>query len=330
LGRELSAHLLRAPEPAPLECLLGLLDEGIDLTFGPEPPEPSEYEILVAGRPERRHVAASARLRALIIPWSGLPEATRALMREFPHVAVHNLHYNAAAASELALALLLATAKGVVTMDGALRKGDWRPRYRPSVSVLLEGKRALILGYGAIGRRIARALRGLGMTVAATRRSIGRRGSEGPDEIHPPEALPSLLPGADVVFVCLPLTDETKGMIGARELALLPDGAILVNVARGPIVDEEALYRALRDGALAAAGIDVWYNYPGEEVERRDTAPSAFPFHELPNVVMSPHRAGALGMEEGEILRVRDLARLLNAEHRGEPLPNRVDLERGY
>jgi phosphoglycerate dehydrogenase-like enzyme len=117
-------------------------------------------------------------------------------------------------------------------------------------------------------------------------------------------------------------------MVGEAELALLPPGAVLVNVGRGAIVREEALYHALREGRLAAAGLDVWYRYPTSEAEAVDAAPSAFPFHELDNVVMSPHRAGHVA--EDDDLRMKALAELLNAAARGEPMPNRVDLEAGY
>ena len=165
------------------------------------------------------------------------------------------------------------------------------------------------------------------MEVIATRRSAGRT-LDGPDEIHPATALKALLPRANVLFVCLPHTPETDSLIGADELMALPPGAILVNIGRGRIVDEAALYHALYDGTLFAAGLDVWYTYPTDEASRVDTPPSAYPFHELENVVMSPHRAGH--MTEIEELRMNHLADLLNAAARGEPMPNRMDLARGY
>jgi phosphoglycerate dehydrogenase-like enzyme len=117
-------------------------------------------------------------------------------------------------------------------------------------------------------------------------------------------------------------------LIGERELALLPPDAVLVNVGRGPIVDEAALYHALHEGTLHAAGLDVWYNYPADEASRSHTPPSAYPFHELDNVVMSPHRAG--GSDESEMRRMTHLAALLNAAARGDEMPNRVDLQAGY
>jgi phosphoglycerate dehydrogenase-like enzyme len=190
---------------------------------------------------------------------------------------------------------------------------------------LLEGKTALILGYGAIGQRVAHLCRALGMKVIAIRRHITAPSSY---EIYPPDAMHSLLPQVNVLIICVPQTTETTGLIGERELALLPPGAILVNVGRGPIVDEAALYHALREGTLHSAGLDVWYNYPADEAARSHTPPSAYPFHELDNVVMSPHRAG--GADETDMLRMMHLAALFNAAARGDEMPNRVDLQAGY
>jgi phosphoglycerate dehydrogenase-like enzyme len=100
-------------------------------------------------------------------------------------------------------------------------------------------------------------------------------------------------------------------------------------VGRGPIVNAEALYRALRDGTLFAAGLAVWYDYPDAEEDRSQTAPSLLPFEDRSNVVMSPHRAGADGTGEIESRRIFQLAELMNAAARREEMPNRVDLQAG-
>jgi len=323
----LSVHLLRELDPALMARLRAELDPAVRLTVGAKPPKKANYEILVAGRPNRDHLTQSSNLRALIIPFAGLPEETRGLMLDFPRIAVHNLHHNATATAEMAIALLLAAAKRLVPADRALRHGDWTPRYDMNSIFLLEGKTALILGQGAVGRRVANLCRGLGMHVIRIRRHPpGDR--EG--EVYAPEALPNLLPRADVLIVCLPLTSETEGMIGKGELELLPSRAILVNVGRGAVVEEKALYHALRDGTLCAAGVDVWYQYPEGEDDRSRTHPASLPFADLDNIVMSPHRAGAGGTAEIESRRVSELATLLNAAARQREMPNRVDLEAGY
>jgi phosphoglycerate dehydrogenase-like enzyme len=130
-----------------------------------------------------------------------------------------------------------------------------------------------------------------------------------------------------VLFISLPLTHETRGIIGADEISLLPRDAVIINVARGAVIEEGALYEALREGRIHA-GLDVWYDYPTTPEMRKNTQPSRFAFQELDNVVMSPHVAGH--SDETDDLRARALAEMLNAAAGGKPLPNRVDLESGY
>ncbi|MCS7038226.1 MAG: 2-hydroxyacid dehydrogenase [Anaerolineae bacterium] len=324
----LAVHVCHAgilPQP---EVFRDLLDPGIRLTLGPERP-PGPVDILVCGRPTREQLALPG-LRAVIVPFAGVPEETLALLAEFPHIALHNLHHNDAATAEMALGLLLAVSRRIIPVDRLLRQHDWTPRYEPPPQVILAGRTALILGYGAIGRRLARVLRALDMRVLATRRSGTTPMDDGIATVFPAAALSDLLPQAHVLLITLPLTPETRGLIGARELALLPRGAILVNVGRGPIVDEAALYRALADGHLLGAGLDVWYRYPADEAGRKHTPPSDYPFHELDNVVLSPHRGGMAGGQDLERRRLEALAAMLNTAARGEPLPNRVDPTRGY
>ena len=264
----------------------------------------------------------------LIIPWAGVPPETRALLAEFPNIATHNLHHNAQPVAEMVLTLLVSAAKLVVPFDQLLRRNDWTPRYLPSQAQLLAGKTALILGYGAIGRHTAGYCKALGMRVLATRRRPAHESSGPADEVHPATALASLLPRANALLICLPHTPDTNGLIGRKELALLPQGSILVNVGRGPIVDQAALYMALQNRHLHAAGLDVWYNYPTDPASRSRTVPADFPFRELDNVVMSPHRAGST--TESNSLRMTHLAGLLNAVAGEQALPNRVDLAAGY
>lgn len=325
--------VLSPTEQLDLDHLHAALDPGIVVTFGAPLPEPARFDVLVAGRPTLAQLQASPNLAALVIPFAGLPEEIRDLLlapaNGLGRVAVYNLHHNTAPTAEMALALLLAAARLIVPNDRALRRGDWRLRYDPPPVTLLRGKRVLILGYGAIGQQVGRVCQALDMQVLAVRRTQHAPADAGV-ALYGPQALPDLLPQADVLMITLPLTEETRGLLGAAELAALPAGALLVNVGRGPVVEEGALYRALADGRLAAAGLDVWYNYPADAAARAHTFPSAYPFHELDNVVLSPHVGGAFGAAGTERERMAHLARLLNALHRGEPAPNRVDLKLGY
>lgn len=322
----LAVHVRRLPEPDDLKLLEERLGDAVSLTYGEEAPQGVPFEVLVAGRPSEELLQASDRLRALIVPFAGFPQETRELLLRFPELAVYNLHHNAPATAELALALLLAACKRIVPVDRALRAHDWRPRYGNDF-VQLAGKTALVLGLGAIGRRVARGCRALGMKVVAVRRR-GPWEDADADAVHPPDALARLLPRANAVVVCLPATPETEGVIGAAELALLPEHALLVNVARGPIVAERPLFEALESGRLFGAGLDVWYQYPKKREESENVQPAELPFHELANVVMSPHRGGHV--QETEPLRMAGLAELLQVLSRGEQPGNRVDVQAGY
>lgn len=265
----------------------------------------------------------------MIIPWAGLSARVARTLKEAPHVAVHNIHHNAEPVAESALALLLSAAKRTIPFDSELRKGSWLPRFTArNEAVTLGGKTALVLGYGAIGRRVAQMCKGLGMRTRATRRTAVEGDIHEGIELYRHDALHRLLPESNVLIVCLPLTGKTKGLIGAEELSLLPKDALLVNVARAKIVDEQALFDALQSGHLFGAGLDVWYRYPRSEAERGSTYPGTCPFHELNNVVLSPHRADHC--KENEILRVEALAQSLNAAARGEEVPNALSLEEGY
>ncbi len=318
----LKAHLIRfwADEQDPHRLAKRLVPT-IHLTWGKTPPE--DCQLLVAGRPKAEHLATCPNLKWIIIPWAGVPEETSELLRDYPHISLHNLHYNAVDTAEMALALLLSASKSLSLSDRALRANNWQHRSRPDLSVRLEGKTALILGYGEIGRRVGRALRGMGLHVLGVRRH-----PQGETDVYSMDALPDLLPQANVLILTLPLTAETKGLIGKRELAMLPERAILVNVGRGAVVDQGALYHALRERKLFAAGLEVWYNYPSDKDAVVNTPPADYPFHELDNVVMSPHRGGS--SLEADRERLQQLAEMLNAAARGEPLPNRVDVRRGY
>jgi phosphoglycerate dehydrogenase-like enzyme len=323
---KLHIHIVRPSDKDFLDSLRSLLRPEIVLTSGSELPVPAEYHILVDGVPEREFLTASSNLHTVLIPWAGLSTRTRDVLLEFPHLAVHNLHYNAAPVAETAIALMLAAAKRLVPIDRTFRKHDWSPRYSPGGSMLLDGKTALIVGFGAIGRHIGLLCHGLGMKVTATRRTLAST-DDTFAQIHSASLLHRLLPRASVLFISAALTPDTRGLIGKEELALLPDGAVVVNVARGPIIDEAALFEELKGGRIRA-GLDVWYNYPKEEKDRANTPPSAYPFHELDNVVMTPHMAEE--SDESEFLRVTALAEVLNAAAAGDPLPNKVDPNRGY
>ncbi len=325
----LKVHYHIDPGTPALEILRAGLDQGIQLSAGEELPPQPDIQVLINGTPEREYLSASSLLNSLIIPYAGFPESTRRLLVDFPHLKVYNLHHNAAPTAEMAVALLLAAAKFLVPIDREFREHNWVPRYETNPALLLEGKTALVLGFGNIGQRVGLVCQALGMEVIGVRRNHEARLLPGLlAEVHTIDHLDRLLPRSHVLIITLPITPHTDGLVGAGQIGCMPPGGLLVNVGRGRIVDQAALYQALTDGTLAAAGVDVWYNYPGSPGERDSTPPSDFPFHELENIVMSPHRGG--GSRDTERLRMQHLAELLNALHNGSPTSNQVDIKAGY
>lgn len=316
----LTLHVSNGFDSDGIEHLSKRLRGIANLTVGPEPTPLTD--VWCTGSATSEAIRTLGQLKAVIVPWAGVPEKLIEAVSAKPEVSLHNLHHNADASAEMALALLLAASRQIPRADSQIRGGNWGMRFGLPEPVLLHGKTALILGWGEIGSRVGRVCRAMGMKVIGVRRL---KKADDPDFIRSFEDLDSLLPKVNALIVCAPLTVETRGMIGGKQLALMPPGGLLVNVGRGPIVDEEALYKALESGHLASAGIDVWYRYPkGEE----SCLPSAFPFHELPNVALSPHRAGAASQVESE--RVKHMVKLLKSLALGQNDLWRVDLTRGY
>jgi phosphoglycerate dehydrogenase-like enzyme len=150
-------------------------------------------------------------------------------------------------------------------------------------------------------------------------RALPERARLGLDWIGQPDRLPELLTKSDAVVLSAPLTAETEGMIGAAELRGMKATAVLVNVGRGPLVSERALYEALRDREIAGAAIDVWYSYP---VAGSTAEPSRYPFGELDNVLLTPHVSGLTA--ETYRGRIGDIVANISRLASGERLENVV------
>jgi len=185
--------------------------------------------------------------------------------------------------TEHVLAMILALAKRLLVEQDELRRGAFNQQV-PTRE--LSGGTCAILGFGGIGRAVAPLARALGMRVFA----VNSKGtaSESVDFIGTLGDLEHVLRAADVVVVTLPLTGATRGLIGSRELGWMRPDAILVNVARGSIIDEEALYRHLLKYPGFSAGVDVWWDEPFLDHRLR----VGHPFLELPNFLGSPHNSG--------------------------------------
>jgi len=190
----------------------------------------------------------------------------------------------------------------------------------------------VVVGFGKLGKEVARMGLAFGMKVTALRRSLrsDQTVMDGSITTRSANHLLAEVQDARAVMVCCPGTRETVGLVDAKVLGNMSKTCIIVNVGRGPVVDQEALYRALETQSIFAAGIDTWYSYPPDYKSRSSWPPAEWPFQNLDNVVMSPHRGGAGGTEEVEQLRISGIADGLNALSRGEPWPHMFNLMKGY
>ena len=211
-----------------------------------------------------------------------------------PGCTVCNVFEHEIAIGEWVLMEMLALTRNLLSRDKGLREGirTTAHRFEGEAELDLRGRTIGLIGLGHIGSEVARLGRAIGMeAIGVTRNPTREReAAAGLRWLRPIAALDELLHESDFAVVALPLTPETRSLIGREELRLLGPDGYLINASRGPIVDEEALFDVLRTRAIAGAGIDVWYRYPAAAGER--TLPSRFPFWELENVVMTPHLAG--------------------------------------
>ncbi|GAA1551348.1 2-hydroxyacid dehydrogenase [Actinomadura kijaniata] len=238
-------------------------------------------------------VAAAPKLAFVQMPAVGTDSLDTAALAAAGVPAANTAGANARSVAEWAVGAAFALCRGLVWNDRAVRAGGW-----PQMEALARGPREIhtqrvgIVGYGAIGAETARLFAALGCPVSYW----SRRRRE--NAVATYRDLDDLLARSDILVLALPLTDDTRGLVGPDRLALLPDRALLVNVARGGIAPDDAVLAALESGRLAGAALDVF-----------DTEPPAedHPLRAHENVLLSPHVAGATGQAQLNIVtRVRD------------------------
>lgn len=223
---------------------------------------------------------------------------------------------HAAAISEFVLGTMLMFAKGALHSFENMQKHEWE-RY---LSTMLHGRTVGIVGLGNIGREIARLSKAFNMRVIATRRSARKTGkARNVDILLPQKELKQLLAESDYVALAVPLTPDTQNLIGEAELKAMKPTACLINIARGGVIDEDALITALKNGQIAGAGLDV---------TAREPLPADSPLWEMDNVILSPHVSG--GMEDYMLRATELFCENLKRRREGRKLLNVVKRKRGY
>ena len=304
--------------------LVAMVQMPITLAVLPHGPEAermhllSRAEIVISGEWTAAMGRAAQRLRFLQVSAAGCDKIDAAAIPE--GVLVANCYEHEWPVAEYVLMMCMALSRRLLEADRALRRGDWRlwPAAGTILRAELRGRTIGLIGLGHIGRAVAT------LAAAFHMRTIGIDAKPISDEVRQslglawagtPDDLARLLRESDFVVVAVPLNAQTRGMLGARELALLGPDAYLINPARGAIVDEQALYEALRSRSLAGAALDTWWQYPHDD---EGGPPSRFPFAALDNVIMTPHNS-ATTLETVE-RRVHAIAANIKRFLRGEPV----------
>ena len=299
-----------------IEGLPSASEAGFNYRFwdgGPEfPADPADCAFYVV--PYLKGAETSVRplpemtsVRAVQTLTAGIDHVERGLKFLAPGVQLCNAKgVHEASTAELALALILASLRGIPRFVEGQRQEEWRTGFYPA----LADKSVLIVGYGSIGSAIEDRLAPFECARVARVARSARATERGP--VHPLAELPALLPEADVVVLSMPLTDTSRGLVNADFLGRMKDGALLVNVSRGPVVDTKALLTELESGRINAA-LDVTDPEP---------LPAGHPLWHAPGVLISPHVGGPTSAFAPRAKRL--LASQLTRFASGEPLDNVV------
>jgi phosphoglycerate dehydrogenase-like enzyme len=263
----------------------------------------SEAEIIVSGRLNEEDIHDG--IKAMIIPYVGYNQVDIDLLNNH-HIALFNTQVNGVFVAERALGLCLSVMGKIALVHDNVKHDLWSTYESPSEWISLRKKRVGLLGYGVIGRAIHEMMKPFDVKAYTI-----NRGKEYHDItlIHTVE---ERIDQVDVLFVQVPLNDTTEGLLDKKLLERMKN-MFLINVGRGKVIDEDALYQVLTDGTLKGFASDVWYQYPKKRTKKR--APSNYPICELNHVVCTSHSAG--NIEGIDALTYDDVARRIMAIKNG-------------
>lgn len=268
---------------------------------------------------DRDVFASASRLRWVQSPAAGVGSLMFPELLASPVVITSARGIRARSIAEHVLGVTIALARAMPAALRAQTAHRWAQEELETEARTLQGQRMGIVGLGAIGLELVKMAAPFGFRISAIRRRAGEPPPDGVEAVWTPDRLPDLLSQSDVVVLAAPHTPETKRLIGRAQLDRMKRGALLVNIARGKLVDDEAVIDALRDGRLGGAALDVFSQEPLD--------PSS-PYWDLPNVIITPHTSGA--MKDYWTPLVALFSDNLRRFEKGEPLLNVVDKVAGY
>jgi len=279
-------------------------------------------DVLVSMRFQRRGPAPAFRL--LHVPGAGLDGIDFAAL---PTAAtVCNVFEHEIPMAEYALACMLEHQVELAALRARFSTEQWTDAYlKRQPRGELFGKTVVIVGFGRIGQAVASRAQAFGLhVIAISARARDGRVAGPMDEAYTPAELDPALARADFVVLTCPLDERTRDSFAAAQFAAMRADAVLINIARAAVVDQSALYHALRDNLIAKAYLDVWYSYPSGESDA--VAPAQYRFEDLPNAYCTPHASGwTQGLFER---RYAIIAANINRLHQGQPLQNVVTIPR--
>lgn len=244
----------------------------------------SDAQIIIGWKPTEKLLRAAVKLQLFINPGAGIQHLVSFFkeINQSRNVKLINGHGNAYFTAQHGVALLLTLANKVIPHHLWLKEGKWRLGDKQAKSIPLKYRKIGLLGYGHVNKHIHKMLQGFTNDI-----QFIKNDQKDINELN------KFLKQIDILICAVPFTSKTKNLLKMEELKLLGENGIIINLSRGQIINEKDLYEALQNKLIQSAAIDVWYNYDPIPDEQNRKYPFHYPFHELENIVLSPHRAAS-------------------------------------
>ena len=244
----------------------------------------SDAQIIIGWKPTEKLLRAAVKLQLFINPGAGIQHLVSFFkeINQSRNVKLINGHGNAYFTAQHGVALLLTLANKVIPHHLWLKEGKWRLGDKQAKSIPLKYRKIGLLGYGHVNKHIHKMLQGFTNDIRFIK-----------NDQKDINELNKFLKQIDILICAVPFTSKTKNLLKMKELKLLGENGIVINLSRGQIINEKDLYEALQNKLIQSAAIDVWYNYDPIPDEQNRKYPFHYPFHELENIVLSPHRAAS-------------------------------------
>ncbi|MBK9333208.1 MAG: hypothetical protein IPM96_12580 [Ignavibacteria bacterium] len=259
-----------------------------------------DADVMVGWRPDMDLLLSAKKLKLFINPGTGVRHQINNFreLRKTSKAILVNGHGHSYSTAQHAVAMLLSLMNRIITHHNRMKNGIWETSDDEDLygsSIQLKNRNIGLLGYGAINRHVHRFLSGFDNKFNVLKFSWKDHDGKFPTPVKKftSKQIHTFLKESDILIIAVPHTDLTEDRIKAKELKLLGKTGLLVNVARGMVVNENDLYAALKNNIIAGAALDVWYNYKPEKDKEGKMFPAAKPFGKLENVILSPHRAAS-------------------------------------